>query len=87
MFVLMPWAAGLSKRFSGAGAGRLGGAGTGATVGKFYGPFQAVKSGQGSASCCYGNLVVAALVVVNAFGDIYDRRGKLIAGPRTRKQA
>jgi len=58
------------------------GAGTGATVGKFYGPFQAVKSGQGSASCCYGGLVVAALVVVNAFGDIYDRRGKLIAGPR-----
>ena len=58
------------------------GAGTGATVGKFYGPFGAVKSGLGSASCRCGGLVVAALVVVNAFGDVYDRRGKLIAGPR-----
>lgn len=58
------------------------GAGTGATVGKIYGPLQAVKSGLGSASCRCGDLVVAALVAVNAFGDIYDRRGKLIAGPR-----
>ncbi len=58
------------------------GAGTGATVGKIYGPQQAVKSGLGSTSCRCGELVVAALAVVNAFGDIYDRRGKLIAGPR-----
>lgn len=58
------------------------GAGTGATVGKIYGPFQAIKSGQGSASCRCGSLVVAALVVVNAFGDVYDGRGRLIAGPR-----
>ena len=58
------------------------GAGTGATVGKFYGPLQAVKSGQGSASCRCGELIMAALVVVNAFGDIYDRRGRLLAGPR-----
>ena len=58
------------------------GAGTGATVGKIYGPLQAVKSGQGSASCRCGNLVVAALVAVNAFGDVFDREGKLLAGPR-----
>ncbi len=58
------------------------GAGTGATVGKLYGPLQAVKSGQGSASRCCGSLVVAALVAVNAFGDIFDRRGKQLAGPR-----
>lgn len=49
------------------------GAGTGATVGKIYGPFQAVKSGQGSASCRCGKLIVAALVAVNAFGDVFDR--------------
>ena len=58
------------------------GAGTGATVGKIYGPLQAVKSGQGSASCRCGNLVVAALVAVNAFGDVFNREGKLLAGPR-----
>jgi L-aminopeptidase/D-esterase-like protein len=58
------------------------GAGTGATVGKIYGPLQAVKAGQGSAAYFLGELVVAALVVVNAFGDIYDRRGVLLAGPR-----
>lgn len=58
------------------------GAGTGATVGKFYGPPQAVKSGQGSASCRCGSLIVAALVAVNAFGDIFDRQGELLAGPR-----
>lgn len=58
------------------------GAGTGATVGKLYGPLQAVKSGQGSISHRCGNLVVAALVAVNAFGDIFDRQGKQLAGPR-----
>jgi len=58
------------------------GAGTGATVGKIYGPFQAVKSGQGSASCRCGKLIVAALVAVNAFGDVFDREGRLLAGPR-----
>lgn len=58
------------------------GAGTGATVGKIYGPQQAVKSGQGSASCRCGDLIVAALVAVNAFGDVYNRRGELLAGPR-----
>ncbi|UNC91926.1 P1 family peptidase [Candidatus Contubernalis alkaliaceticus] len=58
------------------------GAGTGATVGKFYGPLQAVKSGQGSASRHRGKVVTAALVVVNALGDVYDSSGLLLAGPR-----
>jgi len=58
------------------------GAGSGATVGKIYGPDGAVKSGQGSAACRIGDLIIAALVVVNAFGDVYDRRGNLLAGPR-----
>ncbi len=58
------------------------GAGTGATVGKIYGPLQAVKSGQGSSSRRCGNLIVAALVAVNAFGDVLGRGGELLAGPR-----
>lgn len=58
------------------------GAGTGATVGKIYGTSQSVKGGQGSAAMQKGNLIVAALVAVNAFGDIFDRNGNLLAGPR-----
>lgn len=58
------------------------GAGTGATVGKIRGMEGAVKSGQGSAAVQKGDLVVASLVVVNAFGDIYDTAGRLLAGPR-----
>ena len=58
------------------------GAGCGATVGKIHGMDYAVKSGQGSYAFFKGNLVVAALVAVNAFGDVYDRRGRLLAGPR-----
>ncbi len=58
------------------------GAGAGATVGKLFGPLQAVKAGQGSASCRFGELIVSALVAVNAFGDVYDRQGNLLAGPR-----
>ena len=58
------------------------GAGAGATVGKIYGPTRSVKTGQGSASLHMGDLIVAALVVVNAFGDVYDRKGNLLAGPR-----
>src|SRR5690554_6583491 len=48
------------------------GAGTGASVGKALGPSFAMKSGLGSASIKVGDLVVAALVVVNALGDIYN---------------
>jgi L-aminopeptidase/D-esterase-like protein len=57
------------------------GAGTGATVGKVNGMTCSVKSGQGSAALRKDDLVVAALVVVNAFGDIYNEDGTLLAGP------
>ena len=60
------------------------GAGTGATVGKILGPENAMKGGLGSASVrLSGDLVVAALAVVNAFGDVRDpRTGAVLAGPR-----
>ncbi len=58
------------------------GAGTGATVGKIYGTAGAIKTGQGSAVSRKDDLIVAALVVVNAFGDIYNENGSLLAGPR-----
>ncbi len=60
------------------------GAGTGATVGKQAGPSFAMKGGVGSASTRLpdGSLV-AALVVVNALGDIVDpETQKIIAGSR-----
>ena len=61
------------------------GAGAGATVGKLLGRKRAMKGGLGTASLRLpGGLVVAALVAVNAVGDIFDyRRGKLLAGART----
>lgn len=46
------------------------GAGTGATIGKWRGRDQARPGGIGSASVRDGDVVVGALVVVNAFGDI-----------------
>lgn len=60
------------------------GVGTGATVGKVLGPERAMKGGLGSASVAFaGGLVVAALVAVNAFGDVRDpATGEIIAGPR-----
>jgi L-aminopeptidase/D-esterase-like protein len=60
------------------------GAGTGATVGKIFGIRQAMKSGIGSGLVeLKGGVLVAALVVVNAFGDVRDpATGKLIAGAR-----
>lgn len=58
------------------------GAGTGATVGKALGPEFLVKSGLGQASIKKGDLVVSAIVAVNAFGDIFDyHKGLHIAGP------
>ena len=60
------------------------GAGTGATVGKMLGLENAMKGGLGSASVqLEGGLIVAALVVVNAVGDVRDENGKILAGPRT----
>ena len=62
------------------------GAGTGATIGKTGGSERAMKGGLGSASIRLANgLVVAALVVVNAVGDVVDpATGRIGAGVRTR---
>ena len=58
------------------------GVGTGATVGKLFGIQQAMKGGLGSVCLAGPNgLLVSALVVVNAFGDVRDyATGKIIAG-------
>src|SRR6476619_6334898 len=60
------------------------GAGAGATVGKFGGAGRSTKSGIGSAAIRLPNgLVVAAIVAVNAVGDIVDpTTGKIVAGVR-----
>ena len=49
--------------------GRVG-AGTGATVGKWRGPAAARSGGLGCATRAAGDLVVAAIAVVNAAGDV-----------------
>lgn len=61
------------------------GAGAGATVGKSGGSERAMKGGIGTASVrMEGGLVVAALVAVNAWGDVIDpRSGRVVAGVRT----
>ncbi|MBL8164977.1 MAG: P1 family peptidase [Anaerolineae bacterium] len=59
------------------------GAGTGCRVGALQGNEFATKGGIGSASIDLGDgLVVAALIAVNAFGDVVDEGGKIIAGMR-----
>jgi L-aminopeptidase/D-esterase-like protein len=59
------------------------GAGTGATVGKLYGLERAIKGGLGTVCLKVGKILVAALVVVNAFGDVVnDETGQIIAGTR-----
>lgn len=60
------------------------GAGAGATVGKLFGLGQAMKSGLGTAGVGLPRgLQVAALVAVNAFGDVRDpATGRLVAGAR-----
>lgn len=61
------------------------GAGSGATVGKLFGPQQAMKGGIGSASLRLDGITIAALVAVNAVGDVIDpATGQLIAGARGR---
>lgn len=57
------------------------GAGTGATVGKICGMERAMKSGLGMYAVEVGELRMAAVVAVNALGDIFDpSTGKKIAG-------
>jgi len=60
------------------------GAGAGALVGKLFGIARAMKGGVGSASLTVDGITVAALVVCNAMGDVFDpANGQLLAGART----
>lgn len=52
-------------------------------MGKMLRGFGGMKGGLGSASIRLGNVVIGALVVINASGDIVNwRNGKIIAGAR-----
>ena len=61
------------------------GAAAGATIGKLRGSARAMKGGLGTASIQLENgLTVAALVAVNAVGDVIDpATGRVVAGVRT----
>jgi L-aminopeptidase/D-esterase-like protein len=61
------------------------GAGAGATIGKLAGAARAMRGGLGTASITTpSGLIVAALVAVNAVGDVIDpSTGRVIAGLRT----
>ena len=58
------------------------GAGTGATVAKLWGPTRGVPGGLGTWAVHDGELLVGALFVVNAVGEIVDDDGSVLAGPR-----
>jgi len=63
------------------------GAGTGATVGKALGPRGAMKGGVGTWAVRAGpdgdgGVIVGALVVLNAVGNIVDASGRVLAGAR-----
>ncbi|MCD8148947.1 MAG: P1 family peptidase [Clostridiales bacterium] len=60
------------------------GAGTGATVGKICGMERATKTGLGVCAFSLGELKIAAVVVLNALGDVFDpESGDKIAGLRS----
>ena len=60
------------------------GAGAGAAVGKMFGIERAMKGGIGSASLRVGGVTVAAMIAVNAVGDVVDpATGALVAGARS----
>lgn len=57
------------------------GAGTGATVGKLLGMRMSTKAGLGMYALEVGELKIGAIVVVNAFGDIFNpKTGEKVAG-------
>ncbi|HVP76354.1 MAG TPA: P1 family peptidase [Thermodesulfobacteriota bacterium] len=65
------------------------GVGTGATVGKLFGTDRAMKGGVGTSST-HGpkGIIVGALVVVNAFGDVLDPLShQILAGARLSKKS
>jgi len=63
------------------------GAGTGASVGKMFGPSLSMKSGLGTASMDIGGgIILGAIVAVNAWGDVIDpQTNAVIAGLRSGK--
>ncbi len=63
------------------------GAGTGASIGKMFGPALAMKAGLGNASMNIGGgVVLGALVAVNAWGDVIDPgTNQILAGLRAGK--
>jgi len=64
------------------------GAGTGAKVGGMLGKNHATKGGIGSASINLDNgLWVAAMIAVNAVGDVMDENSEIIAGVRSTPDA
>lgn len=58
------------------------GAGAGATVGKLLGTERADRGGVGTWAEAHRGRTVAALAVVNAFGDVLDGSGRVVAGAR-----
>jgi len=58
------------------------GAGAGATVGKVLGLEWAMKGGVGTWAARGGDVIVGALAIVNAFGDVCDGSGRVLAGAR-----
>lgn len=58
------------------------GAGCGTSVGKWFGLAGAMRGGLGMASAKLGDITLGTLVVVNAFGDVLDEHGKILAGAR-----
>ena len=78
----MAYAACESATVDGIAEGSVG-AGTGLTVGKCLGPSGAMKGGLGIAIAEGAGCAAAAIVAVNAFGDVRDAAGGIIAGART----
>lgn len=58
------------------------GAGAGATVGKFAGKERCSAGGVGSAAGRLAPHTLGALAVVNAFGNVMDLEGRVVAGAR-----
>lgn len=56
------------------------GAGTGCTVGKLLGPAGWTRGGLGFAALAGGGCTVSAIAVVNAFGEVLDADGSVLAG-------
>ncbi|AHG90085.1 peptidase S58 DmpA [Gemmatirosa kalamazoonensis] len=58
------------------------GAGTGATVGKALGAARAMKGGVGCVVVEGGGMRATGVAAVNAFGDVRDADGRIVAGAR-----